>query len=250
MMFKKCAKQFNYFYHDDESYKQYNQVSGSDALIKGQLFHNGADNFFDVIKKQENWTLEFFKSAVKSPHKEVQKWLEWFAEQEWNRWIATRVESLDPKAEFMPVAKELQITMPDVIDRTGHVDRIDKVIGKKELQIVEYKTGKSYNLDKTWAATSMNAEIGFYVQILNAINYYPGYKIKEWKVINPTLETIWINKISPVSLKAVEKTFSTIVESIDNKGPFERTVSPLCRYCPYVEDCLFSDEIDILGEFE
>jgi len=245
MMYKQCAKKFWYFYNDDEAYKGYNQVQGSDALIKGSLFHQYADTFFDNIgEPNDAYSPDFFREAVPvTKLEDLNKWLQWFANKEWERYEELNVAGQEDK--FIPFAREEFVSMPDSIDRSGHFDRIDIIPGTRNLQIVEYKTGKSYDMDKTWAATSMNSEIGFYVIMLNTIKKYPDFKITEWKVINPTLETIWVNKISPISIKSVNTTYRALTQAVFNKGPFERNITMLCRYCPYIEDCLMGSDIDI-----
>ena len=244
-MYKQCAKKFWYFYNDEEAYKGYNQVQGSDALIKGSLFHQYADTFFDNLgKSTDAYSGDVFRAALPvTKFADLNKWLNWFADEEFIRYCALQANGYEDL--FIPFAREEFVSMPDAIDRTGHFDRLDVIPGTKNLQLVEYKTGKSYNMDKTWAATSMNSEIGFYVIMLNTIKKYPDYKITEWKVINPTLETIWVNKISPISIKSVNTTYRSLTQAVFDKGPFERNITMLCRYCPYIDDCLLGDNIDI-----
>jgi len=245
MMYKQCAKKFWYFYNDDEAYKGYNQVQGSDALIKGSLFHKHADSFFDDIgSPNDAYSPDYFRAALPvTKHLDLNKWFDWFADKEWERY--NELNAAGREDLFIPFAREEFVSMPDSIDRTGHFDRLDQIPGTKNLQIVEYKTGKSYNMEKTWAATSMNAEIGFYVIMLNTIKKYPDFKITEWKCINPTLKTIWVNKISPISIKSVNATYKTLTQAVFDKGPFERNITMLCRYCPYIDDCLLGENIDI-----
>ena len=85
--------------------------------------------------------------------------------------------------------------------------------------------------------TSMNSEIGYYVQILKLSKKYPDYKITHWKVINPVLQKVWMNKISPISLRSVETVFSDLVDKIVHKKKFAKKPGPLCYYCPYMKPC-------------
>ena len=234
MNYKNCEKQFWYFYNDDERYDGYGGKSSNPALQRGTDFHNAADTFFDNIN---GYSYEDFRAALPFGDN-LHYYYDWFAKIEW-----TRYELLANKDYFKPLACEL-IVEGDV--GKGHVDRIDK-ISETELQIVEYKTGKSYDMEKSWAPTKMNAEIGFYARLIEEGKYYPDMTIKTWKVINPTLQKQWVNKISPISLKAVDRTMLEMVEKILAPGDFRGkldtlfppTQTPLCGWCPYIQDCLF-----------
>jgi hypothetical protein len=238
-MYKNCQKQFWYFYNDPDRYYGYGEGSSNPALQRGTDFHNSADSFFDNITEYSH---AGFRRAlpVGGP---LHYYYDWFAKIEWERFCGLKV-----KEWFRPLACELKVEFEN---RTGHVDRVDR-IGKKELQIVEYKTGKSYNMEKQWAVTKMNAEIGFYAQILKFGNYYPDLKITSWKVINPTLQKQWVNKISPISLNSVDKVMSELEQKILAEGEaaskldtlFEATVTPLCGYCPYIKDCFYESNFD------
>lgn len=233
MQYKNCQRNFWYFYNDDERYDGYGEGSSNPALQRGTDFHNAADNFFDGIRE---YSARGFRDALPFGDN-LHYYYDWFAKIEWQRY-----EALKDKELFKPLACELIVEGKLT---KGHVDRIDK-ISDTELQIVEYKTGKSYDMSKSWAPTKMNAEIGFYARLIEEGNYYPDLKIKSWKVINPTLEKQWINKISPISLRAVDKSVLEMVEKIVAKGTFRekletlfpRSITPLCGWCPYALDCL------------
>ena len=250
MQFKNCAKQFNYFYNGDE-YGKYNEQGTSPAFIRGTAFHKGCFEFFTKIYEgidlkdiHEDDIEGFFRSCLPLTNDDlVNSWFDFFADYE-----AKRFKNLKENNQlqyFLPLDREIEITMPDVIPRTGHVDRIDVIPGTKDLEINEYKTGKSYEMEKPDRATKMNAEIGFYVSILQGINKYPNYNIKRWRVINPTLKKVWTNDISKITLTSVEKAYKRLVEMIMTKEEFERNISELCQYCPYMEDCFKDIRLDI-----
>lgn len=237
MNYKNCQKQFWYFYNDDDRYDGYGKGSQNAALQRGTDFHNVADTFFANIRE---YSLRGFRSVLPIGGN-LHYYYDWFARAEWARYEALKV-----KEWFKPIATELIVEAGDF---KGHVDRIDR-IGKDELQIVEYKTGRSYNMEKDWAVTKMNAEIGFYAKLLKEGNYFPKMKIKSWRVINPTLEKVWVNNIHPATTKAVDKALEEIVAKIQEEGSFEykldtlfpRTVTPLCGYCPYVNHCFYESK--------
>jgi len=240
----KCQKKFEYLY-SDPNYFNYGLDEGEldDALRRGNMFHSGCDKFFSDLEgkiKSESIT-QLFRTYLPTVDdirdaEIVNNWFDWFAETEKQRYI--ELDEANKIGYFLPIAKELEIKLPDTIDRTGHVDRVDMMPDTKELCIVEYKTGKSYDMDNSYSFTDMNKEIGFYVQILNATNVFPNYKITHWKVVNPTLKKIWINKISPISLRGVEVLYKEITDKVITKGKFNRNLTPLCKYCPYVTPCM------------
>jgi len=243
--YKKCNKKFEYFYNDPDyfNYGNDDEKEKSEPLIKGSLFHDGCENFFKQLEGKafdKNLPNTFDNYFPKTKYDDVNQWFKWFAETEKVRYAELAENNC--VGNWYPVAMEIEVRMKDDIDRTGHVDRVDVIPNKKELCIVEYKTGKSYNMDNKYTVTDMNAEIGFYINILNYARVFPGYKITQWKVINPTLERIWINSVSPISLRAVNSTYSEIVMKLKKGGEFERNISKLCDWCPYKDDCLFKGE--------
>jgi len=244
--YKKCKKKFEYFYNDP-NYWDYGhdekEVEKSEPLIKGQQFHDGCEKFFHDLEGRvftKNLPSTFKNIIPKSEYDDVNEWFDWFVDTEQKRYIELEEQKL--LGHWFPVAMEIEVKMKDEIDRTGHVDRVDVIPGLKELCIVEYKTGKSYDMNNKYGFTDMNAEIGFYVNILNKAKVFPGYKMTHWKVINPTLRKIWLNRISPISLRAVDVTYKEITDKLFNKGEFPRNVSKLCDWCPYKDDCLFKEE--------
>ncbi len=244
MMFKHCEKQFEYFYSDKKAYTEYKQSSDIAPLRRGTIFHNACEDFFTKVRTLNNKTYENFRSClpVITDKRDLllNNWFDYYAQYEHNRGLEILNESLDFEHLFYPIETEMYVKMKDTIDRNGHIDAIlNQPDGN--LMIVEYKTGKSYNMEKTWAVTKMNAEIGYYVQILNKKKYFGDKKITHWKVINPTLREVWINRISPVSLRAVENTYAKMVDKILHKGQFVKNITPLCSYCQYMQPCFDED---------
>ncbi len=244
-MYKNCPKQFWYFYNDKAAREGYNVLGENLAMNRGQEFHLAVDEFYDKIQaSQLPWDIHEFRIALpQSKDDVVNGWFDWYAKSEWERFEELSKESLEPDKAFMPLHTELKVELPDRINRTGHVDRIDLIPGtKNELCIVEYKCGKSYDMEKSYMLTKMNAEIGFYAAILNKDKRFNQYRITHWKCINPFYEKIWYNNISGVTLKAVEKAYNGLVDLVNDKGPFDRKTSVLCMHCPYFEPCLGSEE--------
>ena len=252
--YKQCQKKFEFMYYGEHYFDYGEEDQDNHALRRGNLFHNGCEKFFKNIQNKihtaelPNHFREYLPIIKDDRDLIVNEWFDWFAEQEKIRY--DELTLAEKCGEWMPIATELQIKMEDTIDRTGHVDRLDIIPGTKNICVVEYKTGKSYDMDKPYVFTAMNAEIGFYVQVLRAAKVFPNNPITHWKVINPTLKKIWFNKISPISLKGVETTYGEITEKVINKGKFKKNPSVLCLTCPYLDDCLFDEEGLDIGSLE
>lgn len=239
MKYRKCPRQFEYFYNDAD-YFAYNEdeLSANDALRHGSMFHKAADSFFTQLEGKKI-NEDKFRDLLPTGT-DIDEWFDWFAEEEKKRY--RQLVNTDMVGYFMPIAREIEIrTLNEDIPKTGHVDRIDVIPGTKNLCIVEYKTGKSYNMDNSYALTEMNAEMGFYLKIIEDANVFPNNKVITWKVINPTLKKIWVNQISPMTIRSVDKTYQTIIDKIKNKKEFERNIGRSCDFCPYIDDCLFKE---------
>jgi hypothetical protein len=225
MTFRQCPKRFEFNYNDPKYWDYGADDDKSDMKIwRGNQFHHFAETFFDKINGVD---VEKWQELAVHEDEIVKGWIWWFIETE-----KSRVND----EYFLPVANEVKVYYKDTIDRTGHIDRIDR-IGEKELCVVEYKAGASYDMQKSDRLTSMNAEIGFYIQILKQMDEYKDFKITKWKVINPLLQKIWVNRVSPISLKTVESVYAKMTDMIINKKEFPKKVSPLCHYCPYEIPC-------------
>lgn len=246
MLYRKCQKRFHYFYNDP-NYFDYNTEEEDQPVLlrRGTQFHKACDRFFDnLVGKELTADLhEEFRSYLPTGT-DIDEWFDWFAEIERERY--KELYGSGQVGAFMPIARELEILAKDTRDRTGHVDRIDIMPNTAELCVIEYKTGHSYDMEKQDAVTEMNAEIGFYVQILQMSNIFPKNRITHWKVINPLLKKVWLNKIHPVSLRGVDDKLREINKKLDTNGDFERNPSPLCDSCPYIDDCLFSNKEELV----
>ncbi len=231
MVYKQCPRRFEYNYKDPKYWDYGASDDKSDMKIwRGNQFHKFCETFFDKIITipPKDWSFPTHEDEV------VQRMIFWFVGKEVERHI--KLEHDKQLEYFQPLANELKVYYENTIDRTGHIDRIDR-IGEKEVCVVEYKAGQSYNMELPERITSMNAEIGFYTQLLKLAKVYPDYKITHWKVINPVLQKVWMNKISPISLRSVETVFADMVDKITKKKVFPKKISPLCHWCPYKVPC-------------
>ncbi len=234
MVYKQCPKRFEYNYADPK-YWDYGTTTDKSNMKtwRGNEFHEGVEHFFDnLIGETITKELpELFRNHLPQ-HEDtvVNGWFDWFSDIELKRY-----QTEDMKY-FLPIANELKVYYENTIDRTGHIDRIDR-LNETNICSVEYKAGQSYDMTIPDRTTSMNSEIGFYVQILKLSKEYPDYKITHWKVINPVHKKVWMNKISPISLRSVETVFADMVDKIIKKKVFPKKISPLCHWCPYMKPC-------------
>ena len=250
MNMKNCAKQFEYFYFKDPDYEAFQEpvTDPTTPQGKGSLFHDAAEVLFDNLVIDDMLGLErvdlvkYIRERLPDIT-QINPWLDYFAEFEARRFCfgldAYGKEKI--KEVFFPVAREKYCKLEETGKpaRTGHVDRIDWLPQEKSLCIVEYKTGKYYNLDKPRILTNLRSETGWYATILKATHAYDK-PIDWWACINPMLQQYHVEKFHTMSLRSVEKQWLSLLKTIKNKGPFPRNISPLCGHCKYVSDCLYN----------
>ncbi len=244
MTWKKCKRKFQYFYFaEDEEYFSYGKLSDSKPLRMGTLFHDACEGFFkriDLKTAGEVVDIQgYFRGFLPQDTEVPNKWYDYFAQVEADRLIEYTAKNW--LEHYMPTFIEKKLHLSDTIDRTGHVDRIDYLPDKEAYCIVEYKTGKSYDPTRSRNRTDLRAEIGFYQQILNLTEDVKA-PVLYWKLINPTLQIVFEEKIPSQTLRAVQKTYRDIVTAVENDGPFPREISLLCLWCPYLNNCLYSKE--------
>jgi hypothetical protein len=250
MMLKNCAKQFEYFYFKDPGYEAFQEpvTDPTSPQGKGSLFHDAAEKLFeqctisDMVKLERPALIKYLRERLPRIS-QIDPWLDYFAEFEARRFcFGLDAYGEDKIAEvFIPVdvEKYCKLKAEGKPARTGHVDRIDWLPQEESLCIVEYKTGRYYNLEKPRILTSLRSETGWYATILNTIKAYDK-PINWWACINPMLQQYHVEKFHTMSLKAVEKQWQGLLKLIKNKGPFPRNISPLCGHCKYSNECLYN----------
>jgi len=246
MQFKKCQQAFWFFYtQPDEIYYQTGDASTiSMPLAIGQLFHNGAQILFEKLDcDNPNLSVEDIRSCMPNIAEEefvkVNEWYDWLAKIEHERYLST------DKGLFKPFAQEYQVDHADTINWVGHIDRIDDK--GDHYQIVEYKTGVSYDPSKPYSLTAIRAELGFYAISLGDTL---GKPVKSWKLINPTLQVVYEEDFKPITLRAVRATYNKIVDLIRTNGPFKKNIDMLCQWCDFATECLYEEQIDFQKDID
>ena len=246
MKFKKCSQQGMYsMAQGNEGYSELNvQVP---ALLKGQIFHHAMEDFYNEIDisimndlgdEHIKKYIETYLPITKQP--DLKKWFNWYAEYETERYFTMKKEGkLD---YFKPYKQECYVEkVIDGVKRNGHFDRIDR-IGEKELIIIEYKTGKSYDPQKNYSLTDLRSELEWYRSIITQLDEYKGFKIAGWKLINPTLEIIYDSKFSTLSKYSVDKNINIILEIIRGNKPPVKKIGIQCNWCEFSKECLGYDD--------
>ena len=244
---KSCPKKFFFSYNSDE-YWNYNKMdTKSEALVKGQTFHNAADDFFTKIDMDtllgldDNGLKTYMRTCLpkssdyESRKTEMDQWFDYLVQVEYNRYNYYReqkaLDKYKPKAVEWAIEKEREH-----LNISGHVDRVDYLPEEKSYCVVEYKTGKSYGLNKSWTKSNIAQECGFYAIILNEAHLLDK-PVTHYCLINPTTKDYLINKLSPITIKAIKRHLDTIEQSLLNGGPWDRKMSMLCGWCPYRDPC-------------
>lgn len=171
--YKFCPLQFKKTYILGEAYQD------NYTLRIGTRFHDFAFWFFDHYAgfDVDEWP-ELVPNAFTPREQEMAHW--WIMKEQQRYW-----ENPDL---FMPLKREMNIT-DDVLCIAGKFDRIDYVGDKDTLAIVEYKTGKSFDLK------SISRQLSFYKLIWD--NVVKLGNIKYMRYINPRIEHYELIPIKP-----------------------------------------------------
>ena len=253
MSWKVCPRQAWYSVRDPE-YGQYNKFNLSDqSLLLGQIFHKEMDKFYskiDVntmltyvshdIKELENY---LFKMFSKTTNEKCLKYFHWYSMIEAERFMELYNESHTGLVQrFIPLYIEKFVEYKDdmnAIFRNGHFDRID-YIGNKQLRLVEYKTGASYDIAKSYKLTKLRLELYWYKIIIEKMPEFKDYTVIEWMLLNPTLEIIFTSKFSVLTERVLETAVPNLVSDINGKDPPKRNLNFYCFKCKFKQGCLIN----------
>lgn len=255
MSYKRCPQQGVYEYHThDDSYGELNTTV--DALLKGQIFHHAVEDIYTDMNTSQLSTLDLQEATdyirklfPQTTHRELTQWFDWYAYYDAQRFI-----ELKKKGEerfFLPFLQEHYVSaLIDGVNRTGHIDRIDKV-GDKELVIVEYKTGKSYDPAKSWKLSDLKSELEWYRSIMAMMDEFKEYKIVGWKLINPTLGLTHLDTFHVLTKYSVNKNAKYFVEVLNGQKEAVKKIGMQCSWCKYSQECLkYEDKYhEIFGEY-
>ena len=241
MKFRICEQQGVYSQADgNEGYSELNLEN--EHLLKGQIFHHAMEDLYNEMTVEELNTLDdadvlgYINGLLpKTTQVDLIKWFAWYGKYESERYLNMKK---DGKLEyFMPYKQEYYVEkLIKGINRTGHFDRVDRV-SEKELVIVEYKTGNSYDPNKSWKLTNLNAELEWYRSIIDELDEFKDFDVVGWRLLNPTLGIDFYKKFNVVTKYSVNKASENILKLLNKeKVPVKKIGFP-CQWCPYIEEC-------------
>lgn len=250
----------------DVGYGEYNTFNlENPALLLGQIFHKEMDSFYTKIDMQKLLVLAIDKDksdsdklaglaaycfSVFSPttHEQCLEFFHWYAEEEAKRFLDLyKNHNAELWMRFLPVYVEKYIESQDDengITRNGHFDRLDW-IGPKKLRIVEYKTGKSYDVTKSYKLTKLRLELYYYKWIIERLKEFEGYEVVEWMLVNPTLKVTFISKFSPLTRNKLQTSVQKLTEDINSSEKPKRELNFYCEGCKFKQGCLINVDKNI-----
>jgi len=253
MTWKVCPRQAWYSIRDPD-YGQYNKFNLTDpALLIGQIFHKEMDTFYskiDVntmltyvdhdIKELEDY---LFSKFSKTTHEKCLEYFRWYAKIEAERFFELYNESHTGITQrFIPLYIEKFVEYKDDangIFRNGHFDRID-YIGNKHLRLGEYKTGKSYDVTKSYKLTRLRLELYWYKMIIERMPEFKDYTVTEWMMINPTTQVTFTSKFSILTERVLDSAVPMLADDINRKDPPKRNLNFYCGRCKFKQECLIN----------
>lgn len=257
MSWKVCARQAWYSVRDPE-YGQYNEFNLEDpSLLLGQIFHKEMDKFYsrilidDMVKlfnDPEGLKTYLFTKFSPTTNDKCLEYFAWYAGIEAERFIelyTTRTTAIAQR--FIPLYIEEFVEYKDEankIFRNGHFDRMD-YLGNKRLRLVEYKTGRSYDVAKSYKLTRLRLELYWYKTVIENMEDFKEYVVDEWMLINPTTQVVFKSKFSMLTQKVLEDSVPKLVADINNKEPPKRNLNFYCGRCKFKQECLINVPFNI-----
>lgn len=252
MSWKVCPRQSWYSVRDPD-YGQYNEFNLSDpSLLLGQIFHKEMDRFYsrividtmiplvDTPSELMNYLFSLF-----SPTDDYMcvQYFAWYSKIEAERFIKLYKEKATGIAQrFIPLYIEKFVEYKDSVNnifRNGHFDRVD-YIGDDQLRLVEYKTGWSYDVSKSYKLTRLRLELYWYKTVIENMPEFKNYEVTEWQLINPTTQNIFTSKFSILTERVLESSVPKLIKDINSEEPPDRNLNFYCNRCKFKQECLIN----------
>lgn len=261
MSWKVCPRQAYYSVRDPD-YGQYNEFNLKDpALLLGQIFHKEMDKFYSNIDVDKMITIAnftddhaqaledyLFKAFSQTTNEKCLAYFHWYSKIEAERFIELYTESHTGITQrFIPLYIEKFVEIPDEenkIYRNGHFDRMD-YISPGKLRLVEYKTGASYDVTKSYKLTKLRLELYYYKKIIEQLEEFKDYEVVEWMLVNPTTEAVFKSKFSVLTEKVLEESIPRLAKDINADEPPDRNLNFYCYRCKFKQECLIEPKGNI-----
>ena len=256
MTYKVCPRQAYYSVRDPE-YGQYNQFNiHVPALLMGQIFHKEMDRFYSKImmntalklaETNREHLVDYFKDLFSvTKHEVMLKYFNWYANIEADRLIGIINDGKgEIEKRFIPMCIEEYVEYDDNgIIRNGHFDRMD-YLGNGKIRLCEYKTGESYNVEKSYKLSKLRFELYWYKDIIEKLEKFEDFELVDWMLINPTTEQVFITKFSNLTKMALDKTFKQMIPVLNANEPPGRVLNFYCEGCKFKQECLINPGANI-----
>lgn len=263
MAWEVCPRQAWYNVRDPR-YNEYNTFNfEKKSLLLGQVFHKEMDSFYSKIDPTEVFSYidanteeeadkvrimiakYFYDKFSMTKNQECKNYFMWYATIEADRFIDLYITNKDKAIDlFMPlyIEKYVEWDNPQIgATMNGHFDRIDK-IDDKNLRLVEYKTGLSYDPAKKYKLTKLRLELYYYKEIIEHMEEFKGMTVSSWMLINPTIEKVFTSKFSPLTRSALYKKLPKVLSDINGEKEAERQLNFYCDSCRYKQECLIEPD--------
>ena len=246
MSYRVCPRQAWYSVRDPD-YEQYNEFNLSEpSLLLGQIFHREMDKFYNGldIKSMMNLTTGgiegyLFKQFSKTTNAECLKYFHWYSKLEAERFSSILMDGKgEIKERFIPLYIEKYVEWNDEgIIRNGHFDRMD-YLGNGKVRLIEYKTGVSYDVTKSYKLSKLRFELYWYKEIIVHHPEFEKLELEDWMLINPTLENVFVSKFSHLTKNAIDRVFEEMVVKINQDKEPARNLNLYCSNCKFRKECL------------
>jgi ATP-dependent exoDNAse (exonuclease V) beta subunit len=149
----------------------------------------------------------------------------------------------DPIECFLPVYQEIYVETEELM-RSGRIDRVSYVPGTTDYYIMDYKTGRSWNV------SDLRKELSFYYSISQELEFLQD-RVTHWSIYNPNIQRVLFEPIKKISITWMEKTIVQFKEALPvlrddvlfeefwkkNKKKFLNPIK--CIHCEVQEECWF-----------
>lgn len=232
-LFKQCSQKYQWHYIERLTGVQ--SLEERQAAVFGQVVHAALEDYFKsgkTLNLKELYRQHFATAEV------VDQNLFEIGE----KMIIDYADAYDNGNKIIGLEQEFQLYLPNGVPIKGVIDRIDE-ISPDEIEIIDYKTGRSMPLTQDQLQTDL--QLGMYN--LAAKILFPQYKR-----VKLTLSYLYYGQISvyrtdeelDILLNYLQAMHTKIMALYEKKIEPKTNITPLCHYCQFKSKCsAFRDTI-------